>query len=123
MGKKTWTPGKNLVKFIVGTFGISAREQAILLESISDAVAQTVPLVREKMAEHPEFKDIGKRMLLAWQEGITGLRDRRIYAAGDWAANRVFDGISDPPKLENRQAVLGRSPLLGNRSSRSKKAS
>jgi serine/threonine-protein kinase HipA len=90
MGKKTWTPGKNLVKFIVGVFGISAREQAILLESISDAVAETVPLVREKMAQHPEFKDIGKRMLLAWQEGITGLRDRRIYAAGDWAANRVF---------------------------------
>jgi serine/threonine-protein kinase HipA len=123
MGKKTWTPGKNLVKFIVGTFGIPAREQAILLESISDAVAETVPLVREKMAEHPEFRDIGKRMLLAWQEGITGLRDRRIYAAGDWAANRVFDGISDPPKLENRQTVLGHSPLLGNRSSRSKRKS
>lgn len=121
MGKKTWTPGKNLVKFMVSTFGIPAREQAVLLESISDAVAETVPLVREKMAEHSEFRDIGKRMLLAWQEGITGLRDRRVYAKGDWAANKVFEGISDPPKLENRQTVLGRSPLLGNRSSRLKK--
>jgi serine/threonine-protein kinase HipA len=75
------------------------------------------PLVRENMAKHFEFRDIGKRMLLAWQEGITGLRDRRVYAAGDWAANKVFDGISDPPKLENRQTVLGRSPPLGNHSS------
>jgi serine/threonine-protein kinase HipA len=74
LGKKTWTPGKNLSKFIAGTFGIPAREQSIILESISDSVAETVPLVREKIAEHPDFRDIGKRMLLAWQEGVTGLR-------------------------------------------------
>jgi len=121
MGKKTWTPGKNLVTFLARTFGIPAREQSILLESIGDSVAETVPVVHEKMAEHPGFRDIGKRMLLAWQEGVTGLRDRRVYAAGDWTANKMFEGISDPPKLETSQTVLGRSPLLGSRSTRSKK--
>jgi serine/threonine-protein kinase HipA len=121
MGKKTWTPGKNLVTFLARTFGIPAREQSILLESIGDSVAETVPLVREKMAEHPGFRDIGKRMLLAWQEGVTVLRDRRVYAAGHWNANKVFEGISDPPKLETSQSVIGRSPLLGSRSTRSKK--
>lgn len=60
-------------------------------------------------------------MLLAWQEGVSNLRDRRVYAAGDWPADKVFEGISDPPKLENPRTVLGRSPLLGSRSSRSKK--
>ena len=118
LGKKTWTPGKNLMKFVTGTFGVSAREQSIILESISDSIAETVPLVREKMAEHPGFRDIGKRMLLAWQEGITGLRDGRVYAAGDWPANRVFEGISDPPKLEAPRSVVGRSPLLSDRSKR-----
>ena len=121
LGKKTWAPGKNLSKFIAGTFGIPLREQAVMLERISDAVADTVPLVREKIAELPEFRDIGKRMLLAWQEGTTSLRDRRVYAAGDWPADKVFEGFSDPPKLENHRTVLGRSPLLGSRSSRSKK--
>jgi serine/threonine-protein kinase HipA len=116
LGKKTWTPGKNLVKFIAGTFGIPPREQSIILESISDSVAETVPRVREKMAEHPGFRDIGKRMLLAWQEGVTGLRDRRVYAIGDWPANKAFEGISDPPKLESPRSVVGRSPLLGDRS-------
>jgi serine/threonine-protein kinase HipA len=77
LGKKTWTPGKNLGKFIAATFGISAREQSVILESISEAVAQTVPLVLQAIEEHPEFKDIGKRMLLAWQEGVTGLREDR----------------------------------------------
>ena len=118
LGKKTWTPGKNLMKFVTGTFGVSAREQSTILESISDSIAETVPLVREKMAEHPGFRDIGKRMLLAWQEGITGLRDGRVYAAGDWPANRVFEGISDPPKLEAPRSVVGRSPLLSDRSKR-----
>lgn len=121
LGKKTWTPGKNLSKFIAGTFGIPAREQSIILESISDSVAETVPLVREKMMEHPDFRDIGKRMLLAWQEGVTSLRDRRVYAAGDWPASKTFEGISDPPRLETATEVIGRSPLLGDRSKSSRK--
>jgi serine/threonine-protein kinase HipA len=119
LGKKTWTPGKNLMKFIAGTFGIPVREQSIILESISDSVAETVPLVLKKMTEHPGFRDIGKRMLLAWQEGVTGLRDRRVYAAGDWPADKAFEGISDPPKLETPRSVVGRSPLLDDRSRRS----
>ena len=121
LGEKTWTPGKNLMKFIAATFGIPAREQSIILESISDSIAENVPLVREKMAEHPDFRDLGKRMLQAWQEGVTGLRDRRVYAVGDWPANKAFEGISDSPKLEEPRSVVGRSPLLGDRSRRSRK--
>jgi len=119
LGKKTWAPGKNLAKFIAGTFGIPAREQAVLVESISDALAETVPLVRGKMKELPVFRDVGKRMLLGWKEGITGLRDRSAYALGDWPRGKVFEGISDPPKLPNPRATMGRSPLLGDRSKKS----
>jgi serine/threonine-protein kinase HipA len=60
-------------------------------------------------------------MLFAWREGVTGLRDRRVYAAGDWTGNEMFEGISDPPKIETPRAVIGRSPPLGRRSPRSKK--
>ena len=117
LGKKTWTPGKNLAKFIAATFGISAREQAVLVESISEAVVEIVPLVRERMKELPAFRDIGKRMLLAWQAGIMGLRDRQIYAVAiEWPAGRVFKGLSDAPKLKSARSVIGRSPLLGARS-------
>jgi serine/threonine-protein kinase HipA len=119
LGKKTWTPGKNLAKFITGTFGITAKEQSLLLESISDAVADVVPLVHEKMEEHAEFGELGKRILLAWHEGITGLRDRHVYASGGWPAGKVFEGISDPPKLQNPKATIGRSSLLGDRSKKS----
>jgi len=116
LGKKTWLPGKNLTKFIAGTFGIPAREQAALVESISEAIAEVVPLVHGKMQELPPFRDVGKRMLLAWEDGIMGLRDRHVYASGDWPASQIFKGISDPPKLKNPRVTTGRSPLLGDRS-------
>jgi serine/threonine-protein kinase HipA len=112
LGKKTWAPGKTLSRFIAGTFGIPAREQSILLESISDAAAEVAPQVHAKMRELPGFRETGKRMLQAWQEGVEGLRDQRIYAVGAWLGSKEFEGLSDPTKLENPRSVLGRSPLL-----------
>lgn len=120
-GKKTWTPGKNLSKFIAGTFGIPLREQSEMVERISEAVADTVPAVHDKMAELSQFRDTGKRMLQAWQEGVNSLRDRRVYSVGDWPANRIFEGISDAPRLESPRSAVGRSPLLAKRPPHSKK--
>ncbi len=115
MGKKTWTPGKNLQKFIAATFGIAPRQQTRIVEAISDAVAETGPQVRQAMADHPGFEDVGKRMLTAWAEGIQGLRDQRVYAVGDWVAGDAFDGFSAPAKLTVKTTKLGRSLLLGER--------
>ena len=115
MGKKTWAPGKNLQRFIAATFGVAPREQLHTVQAISDAVADVAPQVRQAMTQHLGFQDIGKRMLLAWSEGVQGLRDQRVYAAGDWAAGEAFEGFSSPPKLESNTAKVGRSPLLAKR--------
>ena len=115
MGKKTWTPGKNLQKFIAATFGIQPKEQQHMVQAISDAVADVGPLVRQAMAQHPGFEDIGKQMLMAWAEGVQGLRDQRVYAVGAWAAGDAFEGFSPPPKQKTESTKIGRSPLLGKR--------
>jgi serine/threonine-protein kinase HipA len=115
MGKKTWAPGKNLQKFIAGTFGIQPKEQQQMVQAISDAVADVGPLVRHAMQQHPRFKDIGKRMLAAWQEGVNGLRDPRVYGVGDWKAGDAFEGFSPPGKQKVETVKVGRSPLLGKR--------
>jgi serine/threonine-protein kinase HipA len=115
MGKKTWLPGKNLQKFIAATFGIPPKEQQHLVQAISDAVADVGKEVRQAMTEHPGFEEVGKRMLLAWAEGVRGLRDQRVYAAGDWVAGEAFEGFSAPPKLAAESKKIGRSPLLGER--------
>jgi serine/threonine-protein kinase HipA len=118
MGKKTWLPGKNLQRFIAATFGIQPKEQGQMVETISDAVADVGPLVRQAMAQHPGFVDIGKRMLMAWAEGVQGLRDQRVYAVGEWQAGEAFEGLSAPAKLKMETTQIGRSPLLANRSSK-----
>jgi len=87
-----------------------------MVERISDSVADVVPLIGNKISDLSEFRDTGKRMLLAWQEGVSGLRDRRVYSVGDWPAGIVFEGVSDAPRLKSPRSVVGRSPLLGGRS-------
>jgi hypothetical protein len=42
---------------------------------------QDAPFVAVLDIHINKFGVLGKRILLAWQEGITGLRDRRVYAA------------------------------------------
>ena len=67
------------------------------------------------MAQHPGFADVGKRMLLAWAEGVQGLRAQRVYAVGEWQAGETFEGFSEPPKLASSPTQIDRSPLLGER--------
>jgi serine/threonine-protein kinase HipA len=112
MGKKTWLPGKTLAKFITSNFGIPDMEQKLMVEQISDAVADTAPAVRTMMNDLAGFKDTGKRMLAAWSEGVNLLREPRMYALNPWRSSEAFEGISDPPKLENPRTIVGRSELL-----------
>ena len=112
MGKKTWTPGKALQKFVVANFGIAVKEQVEIIEAISDAVSDVAPQVREAMWQHPAFVDIGKRMLITWREGVAQLRDKRMYALAGWKPSDAMIGFSDPPKLEKPKTVIGRSELL-----------
>lgn len=116
LGTKTWEPGKRLQTFITSTFGVSAKEQAQLVEQIGQAMVETGPMVRDAMKEHPGFSDIGKRMLLAWQQGLSTLYDKRMYALGDTALGKAFKGFSDPlPAPKKQRPATGRSELLGKR--------
>ena len=105
MGKKTWSPGKSFGKFIAATFGVSVKAQVEIVEAISDAVSDIAPRVREAMTRYAAFEDIGKRMLLAWNEGVTGLRGKRVYSLQDWNPSSAFEGFSDPLPRSNEKAV------------------
>jgi serine/threonine-protein kinase HipA len=61
------------------------------------------------MIRYAAFEDIGKRMLLAWNEGITGLRVKRVYSLQEWNPSSAFEGFSDPLRHSNGMAVIGRS--------------
>lgn len=78
LGRKTWTPGKNLVKFITSTFGISAKEQSLLLESISDAVADVVPSSGRRWKSTRNSESLGSASFLP---GTKGLLDYETVAS------------------------------------------
>lgn len=112
MGRKTWAPGKTLSKFIAATFGTPMKIQSEIVAAISDAISDTAPQVRAAMDQHDEFKEIGARMLLAWNEGVTGLRDKRVYSLPGWNPGVAFQGSSDPPRLDYPKNEVGRSEGL-----------
>lgn len=112
MGRKTWFPGKALQTFIAATFGLPPREQVDIIERIGTAMAEVGSEVRQAMVEHPEFADLGKRMLLTWQEGLSSLRDKRAYAMGEPELGEAFAGFSDPAPTTLERRVIGRSELL-----------
>ncbi len=113
MGEKTWHPGKNLHIFIATAFGISLRDQLQIVDQIGAAIAEVGPLVRLSMEEHPGFREIGKRMLVEWQSGIDGLRNKRTYNLGNAALGDAFEGFSAPQQVKSERLVSGRSSLLG----------
>ena len=120
MGKKTWASGKNLKNFIALEFGIPLREQGSMIESICEAITDSAPKVREAISEHPGFRDLGKHMLLAWEEGIQTLRDKRHYSLLLPENKNLLGEISNPPKLKSPKTILGQSDGLGKRRPESK---
>ncbi len=52
------------------------------LQELGEAVADVGHEVPWNMTEHPDFEDVGKRMLRALAECVQGLRDLRVDAVG-----------------------------------------
>lgn len=117
MGKKTWEPGKHLQTFISATFGLPPREQVDIVDRIAAAMSEVGPRVRDAMAAHADFREIGKRMLLSWQEGMAGLRDKRVYSLGTATLGAAFTGFSAPDTAKSKRETVGRSDLLAKRGS------
>lgn len=113
MGRKTWDPGKMMQTFIAATFGLTPREQASIVERIGASMADVAPRVREAMRVHPGFEDIGRLMLFAWNEGLTGLSDPRTHALGALGLGNLIADLSEPPAAKVTRTVIGRSELLG----------
>jgi serine/threonine-protein kinase HipA len=86
-----------------------------MIESICEAITDTAPNVRAAIQQHSEFRDLGKHMLLAWDEGIQTLRDKRHYSLSQPQNENLLGRISDPKKLANPKTIIGQSEGLGRR--------
>jgi hypothetical protein len=98
-GKKKWLPGKSLAKLITANFGIPEREQKLMVERISDAIADTAPTVREMMEALMTSKTPESACLRLGARGVNHLGDSRMYGMSQWKSSNAFEGISEPQEL------------------------
>ena len=76
-------------------------------------MAEVVAEVRARMEYLPAFRETGKRILLAWKDGVEGLRNKQVYALGELPALTTFEGISELEKLPKTRKIISRSSLMG----------
>jgi serine/threonine-protein kinase HipA len=115
LGKKTWSPGKALPRFIQANLSITLRMQAIMVEQICDAMVDVSKDVTRAIQGKPGFADTGQRLLCVWNDGMTGLREPRTFSLPP-----KVPGLPpcEPPHREPKSPTsIGRSPLLGPRGS------
>lgn len=72
-GTKKWWPRKILEKFALQSLSISSKKSALIIDTVAGGVNQAAKLIPPYIREHPEFADIGGRMLSIWQDGIESL--------------------------------------------------
>jgi serine/threonine-protein kinase HipA len=69
-GTTQWASAKELQRLGETRMGGSPARVRSILERIIDAVADTSKEVRAYIKGHPEFDDIGNRMLHEWEQGV-----------------------------------------------------
>ncbi len=70
-GSKKWWYRKVLEKFAVAYLALPIGKIGQIFEEIADGVNDTQGMLSAYVEEHPEFRDVGSRMLAAWNEGVT----------------------------------------------------
>lgn len=113
-GRKVWAPGKTLEVFINARLGIPSARLHQKVERIGAAILEVVPILLEKIDRYQEFREIGKRMLLQWNDGMNSLKLHKAWRLPDLAATIKTAGFSDPRKPKKAPAI-GRSELIGRR--------
>jgi serine/threonine-protein kinase HipA len=68
-GSTKWPSSKDLRKFGETRMECTPSQTKLILERVADAVSQTANDVRSYIKEHPEFGEIGERMLQQWEHG------------------------------------------------------
>jgi serine/threonine-protein kinase HipA len=73
VGTKKWWPRKVLERFAVTHLSLPVAAIADVFNRIAEAITETEKMIPRYIAEHPEFREIGERMMTQWDEGMSGL--------------------------------------------------
>jgi len=72
-GTKKWWPRKVLEQFAVTHLSMPVRAIRDVFDRGAEAVRETGRMIPGYIAEHPEFREIGERMMTQWDQGVIDL--------------------------------------------------
>lgn len=101
-GKRAWASGKFLARYAAQWLSLPAKSAMEAVEAVSTAVAAVAPRVAEAADRHPWFREIGKRMLDAWEAGVSGIRPE-AKASATRGKLRESLGLSDTARVPKRR--------------------
>lgn len=112
-GRKDWTIGKALWRYLQVNLGIDPPRQRELVDRVCSAVAGVVPELLHHIQHTPGFAPVGSRMLWEWNAGMNRLAGRRTFALPDWVELAEASGLPRPsPAPRFASPGIGESPLL-----------
>ena len=81
VGTKKWWPRKILEQFAIAHLALPIGKISNIINETSEAVADTRNALSEYSNDHPEFRDIGTRMLSAWETGLSDFHKSGFISA------------------------------------------
>lgn len=69
-GTKKWWPRKVLERFALQALSLPAKQATQIIGRVAEAVIDAAKLIPPYSREHPDFEEIGNRLLRNWQEGV-----------------------------------------------------
>lgn len=72
-GSKKWWSRKVLEQFAAAYLSMPKSEIDETIARLAEAVMETRQLIPGYIADHPEFREVGERMMSIWEEGVQGI--------------------------------------------------
>jgi serine/threonine-protein kinase HipA len=113
-GRRTWRPGKSLEIYLQTSCNVGPTAAKSRAERICESMVEVAPRVLEATKHYPQFREIGKRMILLWNEGMNCIRLQKTWILPT-LSDQIANSQLSAPKKKARREKLGRSPLPGGR--------
>lgn len=120
-GKKVWPVGKFFRQCGAGRFSLTAAQMNRCVEAVETAITETAPRMRKFTDAYPEYREIGKRMITAWEHGalnITPTATAKSRAGERLKQSVALSDVRKPRKVKKSRPStefrrLGDSALVG----------
>jgi len=115
-GRQTWNARKTLERFFNTRLGISPRRFAEMIETLSESAVEVGKEMVEASKNEPQWREMTKHMLHAWNEGMNSLRQTKSPQVSSVIEVLLDEeGFSGILKHKEEKVSYGRSELLGGR--------